>query len=261
MVTKYRRTRNLFDPKSIKPYRLSRSRLENFIKCPRCFYLDRKLGVEPPGMPPFTLNSAVDKLLKAEFDQYRASGKPHPIMEAYGIDAVPYKSFKMNEWRENFKGVQHHHEKTNLIIFGAVDDLWVDKEGKIFVVDYKATSINGKVSIDTESRKSFKRQMEIYQWLLRRQGLEISNTAYFVYCNADKNKENFDSKLDFFVEVIPYEANDGWVEEKIISAHKCLLDKELPDYSDACGYCQYRKVAHNMEHEEGYLQAQEEFLF
>ena len=62
------RTRNIFDPKSKEPFRLSRSRLELFVDCPRCFYLDRRLGTDrPPGFP-FTLNSAVDTLLKKEFD-------------------------------------------------------------------------------------------------------------------------------------------------------------------------------------------------
>ncbi|MEK7077575.1 MAG: hypothetical protein AAB928_00560, partial [Patescibacteria group bacterium] len=63
-----RRSRNLFNPDSKTPFRLSRSKIDLFLNCPRCFYLDRRLGVaQPPGYP-FALNSAVDKLLKKEFD-------------------------------------------------------------------------------------------------------------------------------------------------------------------------------------------------
>ena len=63
-----KRTRNLFDPTSKEPFRLSRSKIDLFISCPRCFYQDRRLGVaQPPGYP-FNLNSAVDTLLKKEFD-------------------------------------------------------------------------------------------------------------------------------------------------------------------------------------------------
>lgn len=62
------RTRNLYDKNSKTLFRLSRSKIDLFLECPRCFYLDRKLGVaRPPGFP-FSLNSAVDKLLKKEFD-------------------------------------------------------------------------------------------------------------------------------------------------------------------------------------------------
>jgi len=61
--------RKLFDPDSDKPFALSRSKVELFQDCPRCFYLDRRLGIaRPPGFP-FNLNSAVDALLKTEFDR------------------------------------------------------------------------------------------------------------------------------------------------------------------------------------------------
>ena len=64
-----RRKSGLYDPKDTKPFRLSRSRLDVFLNCPRCFYLDRRLGIDRlPGFP-FALNNAVDKLLKLEFDQ------------------------------------------------------------------------------------------------------------------------------------------------------------------------------------------------
>ena len=76
-----------------------------FVECPRCFYLDRRLGVgRPPGFP-FALNSAVDALLK-EFDIHRANETTHPMMKAYKIDAVPFQNEKINEWRNNFKGIQ-----------------------------------------------------------------------------------------------------------------------------------------------------------
>jgi hypothetical protein len=72
--------RNLFDPKSEKPYRISRSGLELFHDCPRCFYYDKRLGHSRPAGFPFNLNSAVDALLKREFDAFRKLGKPHPLM-------------------------------------------------------------------------------------------------------------------------------------------------------------------------------------
>ncbi len=67
------RTRNIYDPGSRTPFRISRSKIDRFIECPRCFYIDRRLGTDrPPGFP-FNLNSAVDALLKAEFDAHRGS--------------------------------------------------------------------------------------------------------------------------------------------------------------------------------------------
>ena len=119
-----KRIKNIYDPKSSRPYKLSRTRIDLYVQCPRCFYLDRRLGVDRPPGYPFALNSAVDALLKKEFDLLRASKKPHPLMKKYGVDAIPAQHEQLNEWRENFKGVKYHHKPTNLIITGAIDDLW-----------------------------------------------------------------------------------------------------------------------------------------
>ena len=68
------RSRNLYDPKSKMPFKISRSKIDRFVECPRCFYIDRRLGTDrPPGFP-FNINSAVDTLLKTEFDTHRAAG-------------------------------------------------------------------------------------------------------------------------------------------------------------------------------------------
>ena len=54
------RTRNLYDPHTSNPFQLSRSKIDLFLNCPHCFYLDRRVGIaRPPGFP-FALNSAVD---------------------------------------------------------------------------------------------------------------------------------------------------------------------------------------------------------
>ena len=51
------RKRNLYTDKSErdKPFKLSRSKVDLFLDCPRCFYIDRKMGVGRP--PSFPFNS------------------------------------------------------------------------------------------------------------------------------------------------------------------------------------------------------------
>ena len=98
-----KRTRNLFDPDDTKPFVVSRSKIDLFLECQRCFYLDRRLGVgRPPGYP-FTLNSAVDKLLKKEFDIHRAEKTAHPLMKEYGIDAIPFSHDDLEDLERKFQ--------------------------------------------------------------------------------------------------------------------------------------------------------------
>ena len=238
-----KRTKNLFNSNSREPFKLSRSKIDLFLNCPRCFYLDRKLGVaRPPGFP-FSLNSAVDGLLKKEFDFHRAKKQKHPLMEHYNIDAIPFQHENLENWRNNFIGAQVWHKPTNLLIFGAIDDLWQNSKGELIIVDYKATAKNGEIGIDAEWQKSYKYQMEIYQWLFRKLDFDVSKTGYFVYVNGKTDSEAFDAKLEFDVHLIPYKGDDSWVEGVIYDAHKCLSGDEIPESADDCDYCQYREAA------------------
>ncbi len=235
-----KRSRNLFDPESNEPFKLSRTKIELFMDCWRCFYLDRRLGIaRPPGFP-FSLNLAVDTLLKKEFDIYRAKGDAHPLMRIYGVNAVPFQHEKIEEWRDARKrGIAYLHQPTNLLITGGVDDVWINPDRELIIVDYKSTSKNGEVDIDADWQMSYKRQMEVYQWLFRRNGFKVASTGYFVYCNGITDKEVFNNKLEFNIKVIPYEGNDGWIEETIHEIHKCLLSPDIPDLGEECDYCQY----------------------
>lgn len=236
-----------FHPGSTQPFKLSRSKLENFLRCARCFYLDRRLGVGQPSGPPFLLNSAVDTLLKKEFDEHRIKGTKHPICDLYGIDAVPFQDGRMGEWRENFVGVQALHRPTNLLIFGAVDDLWINPAGEVIVVDYKATATSKEISLDSGFGPSYKRQMEIYQWLLRQNGLTVSDTGYFVYCNGLTDKQAFDATLEFHVQLLPHTGKDDWVEDAIAKARACLMADTIPAANPKCDFCNYRQAATQAE--------------
>jgi hypothetical protein len=231
--------------------KLSRSKIELLQDCPRCFWLDVKQGVKRPFGPPYTINNAIDWLFKQEFDEYRAKGKPHPVMVAHDVDAVPFRHEKLDQWRHNFTGVQVPHKPSDFLVFGAVDDLWVNPKGEVHVVDYKATGAAQHKIYD-----EYRRQMEIYQWLLRGNGLTVSPVGYFVFARVNKGdtfghgeakhqgavgKSGGVLPFDIFVEHI--EGNSDWVEVELARARAVVDMKEPPEPSEECEYCAYRKTA------------------
>lgn len=239
MNYKAQRKRNLYQS-SEKPFRLSRSKVELFMKCPRCFYLDRKLGLQPPPGPPFSINSTVDHLLKKEFDFYRGLKKPHPLMTQNQIDAIPFQHDKLEDFRNALhKGIIHHHQETNLLLTGAIDDLWVTPSNEIIIVDYKATSKKGEVSLDADWQMSYKRQMDFYAYLFQKEGFKVFEKGYFVYTNAKMDEENFSDQLKFHTKVIPYQINTAWVEEVIKEIKTTLDQTSIPNESETCEQCQY----------------------
>lgn len=226
-------------------WKLSRSKIDLFMECPRCFYLDNKLGVSRPRGPAFTLNIAVDALLKKEFDIHRSKHSPHPLMEKYKVDAVPFDHEDMEKWRENFVGIQYKDENLGLLITGAIDDIWIDGYEKLIVVDYKATAKDGKVESlgDTKWQNQYQRQMEIYQWLLRKKGFEVSDTGYFVYVNGQTDRKAFDGKLEFDVTLIAHTGKTDWIEETLIKIKTALDSNKLPESGNDCEFCAYREFA------------------
>lgn len=224
-------------------WKLSRSKIDLFIECPRCFYIDNKLGTKrPPGFP-FNLNSAVDTLLKKEYDVHRKAKTPHPLMKEHDLDAIPFQHPDLDNWRENFKGIQYKHPETGMTISGAVDDIWIDnKTGQLLVVDYKSTSKDGEVSLDADWQIGYKRQMEVYQWLLRRLDFNVSDTGYFVYVNGRTDVPNFNERLEFTTKLLSYTGDDSWVEPIILKIQACLRDDRVPKSGGECDYCSYRET-------------------
>ncbi len=216
------------------------------MQCPRCFWLDVRLKITRPSSPPFNINKAIDELFKKEFDSYRLQKKPHPLMIEFGVDAVPFAHDSLNKWRENFVGVTTLHEPTNLHIFGAIDDVWVDNEGKLIVVDYKATAKTSEVTIDSDWQMSYKRQLEVYQWLLRRNGFLVNDTGYFVYANGRVDLDSFNDRVEFRTKIIPYTGSDAWVEQTILDMKQCM-EGEMPRVGASamggeCEFCAYAKA-------------------
>lgn len=205
--------------------------------------MDRRLGVTRPSMPGFSLNSAVDHLLKKEFDVLRTMGKPHEIMKQYGVDAVPFVHKDLDVWRENFVGMQVHHKKTNLIVFGAVDDVWVNPAGELIIVDYKSTSTEKEISLEDQWKVGYKKQLETYQWLFRMAGFAVSDTSYIVYANAAKTPVQFDGKLEFALTLHAHKGDVSWVEPILAAMKACLDGDSLPEPGKDCEYCAYRKKA------------------
>lgn len=241
MAYSYGRQSTPYKPGQTTPYKVSRSKIEFFLECPRCFWLDQRLKIKRPDTPPFLINSAVDELFKNEFDSYRAKGEQHPLQVKFKVDAKPYSHKDLDKWRHTFTGIQYLDDSTNLLIFGGVDDVWVNPKGELIIVDYKATAKKKEITeLDPPGgwHDAYRRQMEVYQWLFKKNGFSVSDTGYFVYANGISDKPKFDDKVEFRTNVFPYEGDSDWVDAEVVRIKACL-EGDLPKNKDTCRYCNY----------------------
>ena len=222
---------------------LSRSALDQFIRCPRCFYQQRKLGLKQPSIVPLTLAVATDALLKNEFDAIRGQDVAHAVWQKYGLNVRAFEHSDIELWRNNFKGIRIQHA-CGAEVFGAVDDVWENLDtGELHIVDYKSTSKQGEPSIDVGWGEGYKRQMEIYQWLFRQAGQLVSKTGYFLYVNGSKQggfyASGTEGVMHFTTTLITYEGDDSWVDAKVIEAMECFRADEMPQRGSDCDNCRY----------------------
>ena len=225
------------------PPALSRTALEEFIKCPRCFYLHRRKGLKALSRIPLTLAVATDALLKNEFDAVRQQGQSHPIWEREGLKVRAYVHPELDTWRSNFKGLRVVHAATGATIYGAIDDIWQHlASGQLHIVDYKSTSKQGTPDLEGGFGAGYKRQMEIYQWLFRHAGFAVSPIGYFLYVNGRKDGGFYEQGVGcmrFDTTVIPYEGDDGWVDGHVAAAVECHRSSVLPESNVECDVCRY----------------------
>ena len=226
-------------------FKISRSKFSSFLECKRCFYLDRVKGLKDPGIPGWSLNIAVDDLLKKEFDFFRDKNKPHPVFKKHNLNFIPYQHEKLDYWRNSLRGgISYLDKDTNLEIHGGVDDIWYDLDSKkLVVVDYKAQSTNTAVEtsayLNSIYHQGYKIQMDIYVHILRKMGFEVSDTSYFYVCNAEKDFVKFDGKLNFTVTLVPYITDTSWVQKSIKDMKKTLELEQVPEINRSCEKCMY----------------------
>ena len=246
--------KTLYVPGQNEPFELSRSKVDLFLQCPRCFYIDRseKYRISRPSGPMSYIPTALDILLKNEFDKNRSSQTVHPYCKDHDIDLIPFQHEEIKDWQNNRKGIRYHDPDTNFILYGAIDDCWTDNNGKLFVADYKTTTVSYDkktneplaASLDEKGAAHkywYKKQVEFYQWLFTKKDFNVSTTAYFVFCSAFyKDIENFNEELKFKIEILSYEGNYSWVDNTIMEIRKTLDSDEVPKSNPNCKHCIYR---------------------
>lgn len=236
------RKNNTYKYETGKTFKLSRSGIDSFIKCQRCFYLNKVGNIKDIGMPAFSLNSNHDDLMKKELDTYRKKGEAHPYMEGLDRNLIPFQHENMEDWRNNFKGITYHHEKTDLIITGSVDDVWIDIDtNELVIVEYKSTSTQKEIDLNdgTPWKEQYKRQIDIYQWLFKMNGFSVADDSVFLYSNGLKTSRKFNDVMKFKTHVLEYKGSTEWVEEQILEIKNVLDGNCIPEIKEDCETCSY----------------------
>lgn len=210
--------------------RLSPSSIRLFLDCPRCFWLHMNTKIRRPsgGFP--TLPSGMDKVLKEHFDSHRISGTSPEELE-WKFEGHLFRDMdRLKEWRNNFRGLRFRDEETGAVLMGALDDLFVTREGKYAPLDFKTRGYPRK----EDTHEHYQHQMDIYSFLLEKNNLPPAGFAILIFYHpTGLNKSHevvFDSDP---IKVRTDPARGGRIFRDAV---KCLKGS-IPEPASHCEYC------------------------
>ena len=64
-------------------------------------------------------------------------------------------------------------------------------------------------------------------------------SAYFLVCNADRHKENFNQVMTFEESLVPYDWNAGWIEAEVDAMVALMNQHQIPEPNESCKNCAY----------------------
>lgn len=194
------------------------------------------MGIKRPPPYPYALNSAVDTLLKEEFDAYRKRGELHPLLSENKIKAKLFDNQRLlDQWRDNFQGVRYYDKDLQATLFGAVDDVLEFEGSMLAPLDYKST---GSKVANVYDR--FQLQLDTYTFLLEKNGYKTKRKGYLAFYIVDKDK-GFVDRLPFRKEIHEIETNPQDIYEIFKDAVAVLKSNVLPAHSDDCLFGRWLK--------------------
>mgnify|MGYP001585185652 FL=1 len=213
------------------PYKFSPSSLSLLKDCPRCFWLQFNKNIKrPAGIFP-SLPSGMDRILKTHFDSFMKKGELPPELKNCNDDCKLFDNEELLKvWRNNLKGIPWTDEKGNLF-HGAIDNILV-KGKKLVVLDYKTRGF----PLKEDTADHYQDQLDIYNFLLRKNDYETEGYAYLLFYHPDKVNGNGD--VVFNTDLVKMKINIKNAE-KIFKEALEVLEGEMPEPAEECSFCKW----------------------
>lgn len=125
----------------------------------------------------------MDLLIKNYFDRYRRLGRTPPKIKDK-IRGKPLGDFELlRRWRNWRSGLRYEDKQLNAVLFGALDECFVDGEYYI-PVDYKTRGFELKEDL----MKYYQTQLDCYTLLLQANGYKHLNLSFLIYFIPPKDR-------------------------------------------------------------------------
>jgi hypothetical protein len=215
-------------------WKLSPSGLYGFEECKACFWLENH-HEKAPGIPP-VLNMAMDSILKARYDMYREKKELPP--EISGMEKEGIKLFEdvelLNKWRAHSSHLKVVNERVGYELAGKIDDVLVEKDGRLIPTDFKSSGYAPKV----DKQKYYVAQLNAYALMFREHGYKPSDRAYLLHYFVKDTKDP-SLNVEFANHIDPVKLDLAAFENKLADIVD-LLNGPYPGNDLECANCAYQ---------------------
>ena len=155
------------------------------------------------------------------------------------INYLDRKQYKRLQFEADMLGeIEDQHP---LIMFYYASSIYLNEASK------NKDLLNAEDYLEDVFHQSYKNQLEFYAYLLNKMGFEVDETGYFVVCNADRSKENFEKVMSFDELLVPYKLDTSWIEKKLDLMIKVLNNKKEAESHESCMNCAYQRERSRIE--------------
>ena len=231
--------KKLYSCNSSRPFKLSRTKIDLFFECRRCFFFDQKFGIKRPHGTPLVLSNRIVDDFKKELNICRVEKNIHSKVKELNKNLIPISHNKLEEWKSSFKGASFLDDSTNLLVVGIIDDIWLDR----------STNKNHSVIIKSNSKKNqmsyeniwpgYWRQLSLYSYLLSKNLLPMSSTGILVFINTPTSMDQMENRKNFNLNIFEKILDFDWIQPTIKEISKTLNKETPPESSKKCKYCNY----------------------
>ena len=221
-------------------YIISATSLNLLLECPLCFYLKVKEKIDRPRPPTASITFGMDKVIKEYFNKCREKGILPPFLQKK-LEGKKLALEKPLNLKVEYILSESPYLKLKLV--GNLDECLVDEEGKYYPLDHKTRGYAPK----QDSSSVYQLQMNIYSFLLKKNGFPIGGKGYLVYyfpqeIETPEWKEKISGEVfKFNFEIQEIEINVEEANELIWYAIRILKSPTPPSPSPSCSYCNWRR--------------------
>jgi len=232
------KTRRASLPKSPKPGSanvgekrvwLSATAIESMNRCPRCFWLEKHMGIRQPEGIVSRLANRFDIVIKKYFDLYRAGGDLPPLIHGQVEGRLQYP-FQEKYWYripDSIGGGKYG-------FYGKLDECLVRSDGRYTPVDHKTASSDPNTK---ELIPAYQFQLNSYAFLLEHNGRPTTGIGHLIYFFPDHGEKLHDG-FPMQITVKTLKTDPSAVMPRLTAAIE-LLEGPMPQKNPGCNFCEY----------------------